>query len=716
MYGRHGAPALTVDGRRAEHPLAMLSGAPLRASIERIVAWARQRAQFRADRCEVDLGVTVTHLSAVEFPVHYERDPRDVEERDVLVNARRLSEAFNFTVRSDARTGHRPALFNVRPSGGVARDVFDLIDEPHELDELFPVFGVGYEDPAEVTRRSYNLASVMQVVRASAAFPGAFEPVPLEYTRVNRDGRVVDEHERELFIDGGVLDNTPLGLAIQLDEWRDARREQLPPLAESRLCRLFEPVPRTYVFVEPTITSYEPGATAETEALNAEERDLFGTYASFIGQFLGTALGAKLIETTETYPWIRRARKDRLRSVVSVPQRQAPVASEQLARFMAFFEHDFRVYDFYAGAADAEAFRRRDPGLSLMDTRPLADSPQLRCMLDYRDQSSDRVKIDIGDLPVSCQELGPGPLVLADGTHATPRQVERAKRRAIDRMDRDWDGLADARRQELRWAEAQLGADNYRAMIVAMHNYRWWVQGPRYAPDKRFDRFIAVLGDAGFRFVDAQQIDQLRFGDITADKMGVAVREEIGRALDRLARAQPTRKARNRLMFLGGVAADRYRVRWPTALLGLGWVAPFGLETYVGVAPVSFPMRFDVGARVHQFRILEERVDGEDEASVSANASAFGRIVFGVLRRPLFGMEVGMGGVVALPFSFGYRNGTSALRWGFDFSTAAVLFKHIFLGLQVDWYLDRIVRGEVPEFGNGEDVAVTLVAGYRFIF
>lgn len=201
-------------------------------------------------------------------------------------------------------------------------------------------------------------AALQDLLLASVAFPGAFEPQPLAHC-LSAPGRAgparcpATEAPTELFLDGGMLDNTPLRLAVRLARaglregagggsgWSDT-----PRLAGGEF-----PAPTLFAYVSPGVIDY-PGeelprpATARPQILDHLSR--------VAGAFVDAALVRNLLTLVEDDPAIGAR--------VAVPVRSLPAAGSPLASFFGFFEEEFRRFDFQLGMYEARRMITSDRG------------------------------------------------------------------------------------------------------------------------------------------------------------------------------------------------------------------------------------------------------------------------------------------------------------------------------------------------------------------
>lgn len=312
-------------------------GAFGRAWMERVAGEleATFRAGLRED-CDVVLGVSVTRAA-----------PREVVTPTPGLALPRVEEKFALRVQGRG-AGRPPRLTNYAS----ATDRW-----PQPLLPEGPDGEVAFE-------------ALRELVLASAAFPLAFPPQRLRHcVAAARDGVPprcpAAEARADLFVDGGLFDNSPLRLAARLAggglrddglgraRWLDAPLSG-PPAPSRRT---------TFAYVTPDAAAY-PVLEAQAPLDDATPAlELTGRLA---GAFVTTARAKNLVALLEEAPEVA----DRL----LVPLRHYPAASEPLAAFMGFFERDFRIFDFFLGAYDARrmvtdgilpAIRRVEPDYRL---------------------------------------------------------------------------------------------------------------------------------------------------------------------------------------------------------------------------------------------------------------------------------------------------------------------------------------------------------------
>lgn len=301
---------------------ALFSRDALNDSFERVrEVWK----QGLPESCDVVVGVVVTRVT-----------PRSIELQKGLTIPR-LEEKFVLRIQGRG-VGKAPKLSNyVVPSSHIPQPLLPLIDD---------------ENDASAQER--NFTQLRSLIFASAAFPVAFAPQPIEYclSKPPRDGEAVSAKNTEctspefldLFIDGGVFDNNPLRLGYLVAEnrlrrtddgrtvWRDLLSEgPSAPVSDIR-----------HIYLDPDTSAYPP---EEENAEDHRENGLFEQVFKLGGGFVETARARELASLAEE----RKELTERMRLTASY----FPKASEHLHAFVGFFDRDFRLFDFYLGMYDA---------------------------------------------------------------------------------------------------------------------------------------------------------------------------------------------------------------------------------------------------------------------------------------------------------------------------------------------------------------------------
>jgi len=157
---------------------------------------------------------------------------------------------------------------------------------------------------------------LVDVLFASAAFPGAFQQVKLKY---NYKGKIRSNY----FIDGGAYDNIPLQLAIELDKSASH-----------------------YLFIDPSNMRKEPIKADDEE----EEQIPLGFITTNAIPLLNSL---EIFQSMKLYQAINQyIRNDRSKTLI-LSSRYHPLTGGYLSHFGAFLDKNFRMYDYYVGVYDA---------------------------------------------------------------------------------------------------------------------------------------------------------------------------------------------------------------------------------------------------------------------------------------------------------------------------------------------------------------------------
>jgi hypothetical protein len=311
----------------------ILSREPLQRAMRRVAQ--RWREGLRAD-CDVVLGVSVTR-KVPQFAALTKQD------FGPAVQVPRSEE--RFVVRIHGRgPGRVPLLSNyIDPEAVLSQPILPL---------------TAAEDDAAQAR---NFERLLDLLYASAAFPLAFAPYPLPHCETDplaarrsggREGLRCDHPESDLFIDGGVFDNSPLRL-----NYREVKRA-LRMGEDGRVRWLSYGDPRAgnppavrFAYIDPAASAYP--ALDEVEKEEAPPSAL-GTTFELATNFIDTSRRRELLALLE-----ETGHEVELGEQMQLTQNQLPTISSQLGAFFGFFERDFRELDFYLGMYDGLVSVRR---------------------------------------------------------------------------------------------------------------------------------------------------------------------------------------------------------------------------------------------------------------------------------------------------------------------------------------------------------------------
>ena len=696
LFGRHGWPGLFPGAEGGSTAVSLFTNDALEATLSKAASYIESGRQLPS--CSVDFGFVATHLDPTRSPVHVRQDG------DPILTTQKLKEKFSvrleFSQAESNGSSPAPPTLDVRNIGP---------PKALEGDRIYYA-GLGHT-------REVPLQSLMQGVRASGAFPGAFPPVSLAYTQYlpGPDRTVLRRKRLATFIDGGILDNTPVGLAVALDAWRgDSAGSQ------SHLEGLIPKEPRTYIFLEPLVTSWIQGGPASEES-GPRERDLLKTYLAFVADLLATTTDAQLTNTAERFPFVRRESQDWTRPRLSVPERNMPITGEQFEHFMAFMERGFRVFDFYVGMADAYAYLEREECLLAPEGAPCHASENLRrlddalkeknpnykCIRAHYDSEDSKVlkRISTDQLPQECQKLAEA-VCGADVSPTSERSVSAfLESRAILR-----EGDSD------RCMEPSIANHNFRALLAGMHNYKVWTQSDEYSEPDRLERFFDELSKGKlteqFIYVDTPTYLKKNRGYLSTGEVKRAFRSLVQTGLERLASEQED--ISEYALVLGGrlVADIALGKDYPERIVGLG-VAQNGVELVFGQRLFRTAWRWDSTGRVFNFQ-QQDYGSGLDPFTSEFYLSTQATRIFSP--SDFMDFEVGAGWAASETIAYNSESpGHLAFRSGPRSYLGLVILQRIYVALNVDYY-------PIKEVGSGyrdsavDDWELNLTAGWRFLF
>lgn len=603
--------------------LAVFSKAPLCTAM---TLAEEEMAKSVPASCSFQYGLSVTHLKQVNVPVVTDGET-------VQVSSARQSDYFAFRVRPGAseekhrvenlepKTASKP--LTIRLSGSPCSDTIDN-------------------------------GSFFNAVRASGAFPVAFPPVRLQFERKTGKNWRKDE---AIFVDGGTLDNTPIGLAAKMNDWQRATGPN-PWLAD------LLPLPDNYYLVDPNVISWERSTSKNSPAgKDRKQKELLGTYAKFAMDFFGSSSQAQLSNAARELEWLG-ANESGGKPLLEVPKRNLPIAGEQLGHFMAFLEEDFRVFDFYSGMWDAV--------VHLGDAARCKSSPggglERRCELI---KSSEQVQADISksSWQLSClQEY-----------HRVFAHKKPVKGGVISKDDLP--------------VACDFGSDkpieqrNFGAMLLAMHNYKVW-EMTEFSEDAQFATFFDKLAQAKFEYRSAEMSDAARNGNTPE----FVFRSEIAeRAVERLSQRESSLFLKQLITSGGRVAADMAFTRTFAGVgFGLGYAlngieAP--LQVGMGKAGSSHAFRFAIRPRV--YRIGMDSLSTSRRVLSTTTSLFLGFVSVHDLRPKdvpsLLDLEIWLGGSASLEHLWTTDGFAAQGRIGPSLGVSVVLLRKLYFGLDAEW-------------------------------
>jgi predicted acylesterase/phospholipase RssA len=255
--------------------------------------------------CDVVLGVVASRLS-----------PRVIEAADGRLKVPVTEE--HFVVRIRGRGEGRPPL------------VTNYVD-PDTLDEqaLLPEAGDG----------SVPFPALLDAVIASTSFPVAFPPRPVKHCVVRTRGRTAPfcpeaSATTNLFVDGGVFDNSPLRLAAA---YAAGGLSRSPRLSASRA----PPPEVAFAFLSADAAAFPDQSASESRG----DPSLLPLLLREMGGFVNSARSRELFLLIQDYP-------ETAENLI-FPRRHFPAASSPMYAFFGFFDRGFRSFDFDLGMYEA---------------------------------------------------------------------------------------------------------------------------------------------------------------------------------------------------------------------------------------------------------------------------------------------------------------------------------------------------------------------------
>lgn len=312
-----GAEGLFQKGKTT--PVSVFNSEPLAKSVELI------RAEWEKGldaTCDVVLGITTTRVTAQNIDLVGGR-----------VRLPRTESKFSMRVRG-LGPGVAPRVSNyVNPLDPVGRPLLPEDDEGR----------IGFE-------------ALSSTLLASTAFPLAFAPQPVSYCTTS--GRLLPTENpnlpprcstsqavTSLFYDGGIFDNQPLRLAVQLASrgfYRDGAIGRWRPVPSLALAA----IPRDGVFL------YMDPDTDVLPELALHDRPPFDSavsYALYLAGQLVTSVRTKELQSLlEDSPGVKRQ--------IGTTLTYFRPLSASLRNFFGLFDRDIRMHDYFLGMHDAARF------------------------------------------------------------------------------------------------------------------------------------------------------------------------------------------------------------------------------------------------------------------------------------------------------------------------------------------------------------------------
>jgi hypothetical protein len=512
-----GGKALTSDVR--VRPDGLLSLTPIDGAVTIVDdAW---KGPWSSAPCAVDVGLNTTRMRA--------RRVKPLE--GINLELPFQTEKLMFRLRGPGSA--QPALSPFSWPPGDARDAL--------YRKLFRKIG-----PPD---RPLGFHDVTDVLRASSAFSFAFPPQWLHLTA--RDAKPGDDaSDNELFTDGGVFDDRPVGLAVQMQRWRLGAEGKDEATSHTR-----------YIVQDPDVTLWQPYRETPSPARDEPPLQPFlDAWLPFLGDFIETSFEIELIDTLE--------REATLYDGLEIPARRVPVAGAYLMEFLAFAEQDFRVFDFFTGMVDAWQ-QLAESSLAFQVVQATGggptfdDAPEFDCLVSWRAHQL----MNAGSPPASaCAAVGRNP--------------------EDPLLRQNLEALVHASAVTLAWSPAPHERKKGEPPIPS--DQQVFLQALGTAPIPYWYRELKYRGTAA-----------------TARTVDLAIRDHIQDIIERTTFDQPEGMGRFVLGSVGKALANYYAYRPPSVFAAAGLLSDRGFELQGAFRlpwdrwrPAPFELRLDGALRV----------------------------------------------------------------------------------------------------------------------
>ncbi|TLU61822.1 patatin-like phospholipase family protein [Thalassotalea litorea] len=189
---------------------------------------------------------------------------------------------------------------------------------------------------------------VFDAIKASSSFPVAFAPVELPFCISKKlNGRVckLDYAMTSLFSDGGLFDNSPIGVSVDIHEMyqKTLKTEPLQPPYTTQ---------QRIVFIHPDNLRNENPVTEDSfsiypgEAIKQPDRVGLWDYLLYLGNSFDTATSENYRKTLE------KIHSDEEKYHFRMSSRYHNLLADFHAHFGAFYSAHFRVHDYLTGVYD----------------------------------------------------------------------------------------------------------------------------------------------------------------------------------------------------------------------------------------------------------------------------------------------------------------------------------------------------------------------------
>ncbi|MBM7116552.1 patatin-like phospholipase family protein [Archangium primigenium] len=308
------------DPHRGDH---LFNDAYMTETLQ-VIATETAGTRFR-DACSFALGLTATNLKGRDVPFG-----SGIQES--RASLKRVTEKIVVQVMTHGAKAPTVRLPFLQGTQGLAPPYIQV-----ERDELRFYPALSADLPERTTGgQSVTLEALLRTPQASGAFPLAFSPVDVSVSFFD-EVRWSPQQSLKL-VDGGVLNNNPLDLAVRL-----GRRwvEQVEPRAQTLDGSRF-PI----IYLDQDVVDWRWAPPEERE--ERLRSPLEATYLRHLGSLLAASQDSVVLDTLEHDPT--------LSGRIKIPRRGAVLPSEFRFAMMGFFDRRFREHDFFRGMHDAIRF------------------------------------------------------------------------------------------------------------------------------------------------------------------------------------------------------------------------------------------------------------------------------------------------------------------------------------------------------------------------
>ncbi len=498
---------------------ALFSRKPVDDAAELARGYFEDPSDWRDTACDVILGLVATRKAMRELPLKLDgtgSPPKVTRQTDKFI--------LRFS-RAAVTPGQPPPQ----------TEIFNGDFAPAELQDAYPRLGRdGLASPIP-----FNL--VLRLMKASSAFPFAFEPVDLPISTFTYDankkdrGHWANQPERcsseengicrggPQYYDGAVYENVPLLLSEDIGAWSPPGSRTLPAL----------------------VLDYDSESFHRKEKpADDDSANLLPTFLQLAGNVFAANMGAEYFRAIENRPKDRQPTNGEGR-LLRFTERNLPPASNHFFNFLGFFERDFRIFDFYLGMLDAH----RATGWELIAADPSQDEWKIfNCFKDWEAVSS-HFKVWPPATLESCRDF----------VRWSRDEKSGEPKFATDDFDQLEKGL---RADKKKWS-------NLVRLLAAAQKFRMRVE--RQATK-------GLMGDTDAWFEAASY-----FGYAYRDVDGRGdMRDIINKQLRALATEQNGVVQTNLVRLIGQVIANQIEYREPRFILAVGSNAVRGVEAGLG--------------------------------------------------------------------------------------------------------------------------------------